>query len=112
MMIDFREANLELQREQVLSFRNVAGLQMRCKRGSLWLTEEGGREVVLKPGDCFTVGRGGITLVSGMQDGSLLSVKTSSPRPVLNDDPWTTRLTRGLGLVSLRKHLLGVLHGC
>ena len=111
-MIDFREANLELQREQILSFRNVAGLEMCCKRGSLWLTEEGGRDVVLKPGDCFTVGRGGITLVSGMKDGSSLSVKTSSPGPVLNDAPWTTRLARGLGLATLRKHLLVELQGC
>ena len=112
MMIDFREANLELQREQVLSFRDVAGLQMRCKRGSLWLTEEGGREVVLKPGDCFTVERGGITLVSGMKDGSSLSVKASTQPPVLHDEPWMTRLIHALGFASLRKHPAGELHGC
>src|ERR1700693_4326244 len=67
MMVDFKEANLELKRERMLSFRDVAGLELYCTRGALWLTQEGGGpDIVLTPGQCFTVERDGVTLISGL----------------------------------------------
>ena len=46
MMISFNEANLEVRREQVLSLRDAAGVRLRCTRGSLWLTQEGGGRIL------------------------------------------------------------------
>jgi hypothetical protein len=68
MMICFNKANLELRREQVISLRDAAGARLRCTRGSLWLTQDGGgRDIVLTPGECFTIERDGMTLVCALK---------------------------------------------
>lgn len=108
MMICFDEVNLEVRRKQVLSLRDAAGARLRCTRGSLWLTQEGGgQDIVLTPGECFTVERGGLTLVNALKDGSLLIA--SAPRPqVRNIGAW---MLRRMNFTTLRRHPLAELHG-
>jgi Protein of unknown function (DUF2917) len=110
MMIYFNEANLEVRREQVLSLRDAAGARLRCTRGSLWLTQEGGgQDIVLTPGECFTVEHDGLTLVSALEDGSAL-IAWAPTRHMRNIGAWILSWLR-MNLVTLRRHPVAELHG-
>lgn len=110
MMIYFNEANLEVRREQVLSLRDAAGARLRCTRGSLWLTQEGGgQDIVLAPGECFTVEHDGLTLVSALKDGSAL-IAWAPTRHMRNIGAWILSWLR-MNLVTLRRHPVAELHG-
>jgi len=112
MMMSFNEANLEVRRAQVLSLRDAAGVGLRCTRGSLWLTQEGGgQDIVLDPGECFTVERDGLTLVSALKDGSVL-IASAPVRQAANIGAWMLRWLRRMNLVTLRRHPAAELHGC
>ncbi len=112
MMISFNEASLEVRREQVLSLRDAAGIRLRCARGSLWLTQEGGgQDIVLAPGECFTVERNGLTLVNALKDGSVL-IASAPTRQVRNFGAWMPRWLDRMNLVTLRRHPVAELHGC
>jgi hypothetical protein len=111
MMMIFHEASLEVRRQQVLSLRDAAGASLRCTRGSLWLTHEGGgRDIVLAPGECFTVERNGLTLVSALKDGSVLIASAPARREV-TIGALTMRWLRGMNRVTLRRHPAAGLHG-
>lgn len=114
MMISFNEANLEVRREQVLSLRDAAGARLRCTRGSLWLTQEGGgQDIVLEPGECFTVERNGLTLVNALKDGSVLIASASAPtRQVRNIGAWMLCWLHRMNVMTLRRHPVAELHGC
>jgi quercetin dioxygenase-like cupin family protein len=113
MMVDFTEANLELSRERVLSFHDVAGVELYCTRGALWLTQEGGgTDVVLTPGEAFIVERDGVTLVSGLNDRNALVVTPRHRLAVRNTSAWIVRLLRKFRTVALRRHPAAQLHGC
>ena len=112
-MVDFKEANLELNRERMLSFRDVAGLELYCTRGALWLTQEGGGpDIVLTPGECFTVERDGVTLVSGLNDRNSFLATPRHRHAVRNASAWMLRLLRQFRTVTLRRHPAAQLHGC
>jgi hypothetical protein len=112
MMMSFNEANLEVRRKQVLSLRDAAGVRLRCTRGSLWLTQEGGgADIVLAPDECFTVERDGLTLVSALKDGSVL-IASAPVRHARNVGAWMLRWLRHMNLVTLRRHPAAELHGC
>lgn len=112
MMISFNEANLEVRREQVLSLRDAAGVRLRCTRGSLWLTQEGGgQDIVLEPGECFTVERDGLTLVSALKDGSVL-IASAPTRHMRNVGAWVLRWLHRMNVPMLRRHPVAELHGC
>jgi len=111
MMMTFNEANFEVRREQVLSLRDAAGARLRCTRGSLWLTQEGGgQDIVLAPGECFTIERDGLTLVSALKEGSVLIVSAPA-RNVRNFGVWMLRWLRRMNLAALRRHPVARLHG-
>jgi len=111
MMMYFNEANLEVRREQVLSLRGAAGVRLRCTRGSLWLTQEGGgQDIVLAPGECFTIERDGLTLVSALKEGSVL-IASAPSRQVRNIGAWMLCWLHRMNLVTLRRHPVAELHG-
>lgn len=111
MMISFNEASMEVRRKQVLLLRDAAGARLRCTRGSLWLTQDGGgQDIVLAPGDCFTVERDGLTLVSALKDGSVL-IASAPARHKRNFGAWMLRWLRRMNLVILRRHPVAELHG-
>lgn len=66
------EWTVELGRGEVLTL--PPGLVVRCRAGSLWLTEyHPGRDVLLRSGDVHTAGGRGPVLVSG-RCGAVLAV--------------------------------------
>src|SRR5450759_3337570 len=104
MMMTFNEANFEVRREQVLSLRDAAGTRLRCTRGSLWLTQDGGgQDIVLAPGECFTVERDGLTLVNALKDGSVL-IASAPTRPVRNIGAWMLCWLHRMNLLTPRRH--------
>ena len=112
MMISFNEANLEVRREQVLSLRDAAGARLRCTRGSLWVTQEGGGpDIVLTPGECFTIERDGLTLVCALKEGSVL-IASAPRRQVRNIGAWMLCWLHRMNLMTLRRHPVAELHGC
>ncbi len=113
MMVEFKEANLELNRDRILSFRDVAGLELYCTRGALWLTQEGGGpDIVLTPGESFTVERDGVTVVSGLNDRNSFLAIPRHRHAVRNASASMVRLLRKLRTVTLRSHPAAQLHGC
>ena len=112
MMISFNEVNLEVRREQVLSLRDAAGTRLRCTRGSLWLTQKGGgRDIVLTPGECFTIERDGLTLVCALKEGSVL-IASAPTRHVRNIGAWMLCWLHRMNSMTLRRHPVAELHGC
>src|SRR5450631_780563 len=112
MMISFDEANLEVRRQQVLSLRDASGVRLRCTRGSLWVTQEGGgQDIVLAPGECFTVERDGLTMVSALKEGSVL-IASAPTRHVDNIGARMRRWLRHMNLVTLRRHPAAELYRC
>jgi hypothetical protein len=110
MMISFNEANLEMRRLQVLSLRDAAGARLRCTRGSLWLTQGcGGKDIVLAPGECFTVERDGLTLVSALKDGSVL-IASAPKRHARNVGVGILRWLQRVNFATLRRHPAAELH--
>jgi hypothetical protein len=61
---------LHLLPRQQLRLRDSAGWVVECCRGTVWITQErDARDVMLRPGERFTLDRDGTTLVSGLSGG-------------------------------------------
>jgi ferric-dicitrate binding protein FerR (iron transport regulator) len=57
-----------MERFQGLALRDAGGSTVTCESGSVWLTMEGdSRDIVLAPGESFTVDRAGLTLLAAQQ---------------------------------------------
>jgi len=49
-------------------------VRIRCVTGLLWVTQEGDiRDIILKPGDEFTITRRGVALISSLRDSEFSS---------------------------------------
>ena len=58
-----------LQRRQTFRLRGRSGERIECRRGSVWITQDGDpRDVVLGPCEAFTLDRRGTAVVSALQD--------------------------------------------
>jgi hypothetical protein len=56
-----------------LMLDDALGASIRCTRGSLWITQHGDpRDVVLAPGERFTIDRGGVAVVTPLADSALV----------------------------------------
>ena len=54
----------DLAPDELVKLDGARGTTLRVTRGKLWITlENDTRDVVLEPGDVFTIDRGGLTLV-------------------------------------------------
>lgn len=72
---------------------DARGTAIRCGRGSLWITQHGDpRDVVLAPGESFTIDRGGLAVVTPLADSTL----EISPAPAAAGwaASWRRRLRR------------------
>lgn len=59
---------LELPRYGILRLRDAAGVALVCRRGLLWITQEGDdRDVVLSGGQSTRVEHDGVTLIEALQ---------------------------------------------
>ena len=72
MNIEIKSAALRLARGQVLRVRDGAGSTICAREGVVWLTEENSAsDVLLAAGQCFRLGKPGVTLVQAFDDASV-----------------------------------------
>ncbi|MGH2668811.1 MAG: DUF2917 domain-containing protein [Burkholderiales bacterium] len=72
MQIELFRGALRLARGQTLKVRDGAGSTLCAREGTVWITEENSpRDVVLKPGNCFRLGKPGLTIVQAFADASV-----------------------------------------
>ena len=63
---------IELPRGKYLRIREGAGSTVTARGGSVWITEQDNpRDVVLRPGQSFTLGRRGLALVEAFSNASI-----------------------------------------
>jgi hypothetical protein len=63
---------IDLHRGRLLRLRRAAGKTVTAHAGSVWITEEGRLDdVLLGPGESFTLGRRGLTLIEAIGDASI-----------------------------------------
>lgn len=63
---------IDLQRGKFLRVRQGAGSTVTAHAGSVWITEQDNpHDVVLRPGQSFTLARKGLALVEAFSDASI-----------------------------------------
>jgi hypothetical protein len=71
---------IELKRGNVLRLRGARGTTVTARWGAVWITEEESlRDVVLAPGESFTLVRPGLALIQAFGDASI-RVDDEQPR--------------------------------
>jgi hypothetical protein len=69
---------INLQRGRFLRLRQAAGGTVVTHTGSVWITEQDSeRDVVLSPGQKFTLSRPGLALVEAFSDASISFDRTA-----------------------------------
>ena len=70
-----------LARNQAVTLTDAKGSQVRCLRGGLWITQDRDqRDIVLAPGESFTIDRGGPAIVWALADSSVDMRPVERPR--------------------------------
>jgi len=68
-----------LKAREILPIDGGAGLEVRCLRGILWITQDGDREDrLIDSGESFVLNRPGLSLVTAMRGPALLIVQPGS----------------------------------
>ena len=63
------------RRAKYLPIENGAGLEVKCLRGTLWITQSGDPEdIIIDSGESFKLDRPGLSLVDALLDPALLVV--------------------------------------
>jgi hypothetical protein len=63
---------IDLHRGKLVRVREGAGSTVTAHAGTVWLTEQGSlRDVLLRPGESFTLSRPGLALVQAFSDASI-----------------------------------------
>jgi hypothetical protein len=61
------DLRIQLDRGRTLRLSDALGATVRVTRGELWMTQEGDpRDVVLGPGDTFSIDRGGLSVLQAL----------------------------------------------
>ena len=72
MKLELESGALRLARGQTLKVKDGAGSTICAREGTVWITEENSRkDVVLEPGNCYRLGKPGLTIVQAFADASL-----------------------------------------
>jgi hypothetical protein len=89
---------IDLERGKFLRVREGAGCTVTAHVGSLWITEQDNpRDVILRPGQSFTLRRRGLALVEAFSNASI-SLVTSGQRGRNKRDN-STRDTSAVALI-------------
>ena len=65
-----------LKAREILPIENGAGLEVKCLRGTLCITQSGDREdIIIDSGESFVLDRPGLSLVNALLEPALVSVK-------------------------------------
>lgn len=76
MKVDIGRATMELDRTQMIRLRGARGVRLTCRKGSLWITQEGvSRDDFLVPGRSQVVETEGTVVIEAM----VASVVTIDP---------------------------------
>ena len=71
---------IDLKRGRFLRVMDGAGSTVTALGGEVWITEQDSlRDVVLRPGQRFTLGRSGLALVEAFSDASISLVSKLQP---------------------------------
>lgn len=66
-------STIDLQRGKLLRVREGAGSTVTAHAGMVWITEQDSPcDVVLQPGESFTLGRPGLALVQAFSEASVV----------------------------------------
>jgi hypothetical protein len=83
---------LELRRCDIVRLRDAAGALLKCRRGSLWVTQEDDhRDIVLSAGHSLRLANDGVTLAEALEPATLMlegrwtEVDIHRPRPFTAD---------------------------
>jgi hypothetical protein len=69
---DLAMPTIDLYRGKLACVREGAGSTVTAHAGTVWLTEQDSlRDVLLQPGESFTLGRPGLALVQALSDASI-----------------------------------------
>ena len=72
------DLRIQLDRGRTLRVSDALGATVRVTRGELWMTQEDDpRDVVLGPGDTFSIDRGGLSVLQALSAATL----TIGPAP-------------------------------
>jgi hypothetical protein len=72
MKIELSTPTLALPRDGLIALRDAAGTRVTTLEGALWITQDSEQgDVILEPGQSFTVARPGLTLVMALTPASL-----------------------------------------
>ncbi len=72
MKLEIASGALRLARGQTLKMLDAAGSTICAREGTVWITEENSRkDVVLQPGNCYRLGKPGLTIVQAFADASV-----------------------------------------
>ena len=70
-----------LKAREILPIEDGAGLEVKCLRGTLWITQSGDREDrILDSGESFMLDRPGLSLVNALLDPALVIVQRGTVR--------------------------------
>ena len=73
---------VHLDTKESLPVRDGRGLEIRCIRGNLWITQAGdSRDVVLYAGESFTLDRRGLALITALLQPADVVVEATVERP-------------------------------
>ena len=65
-----------LKAREILPIEDGAGLEVKCLRGTLWITQSGDREDrILDSGEFFVLDRPGLSLVNALLDPALVIIQ-------------------------------------
>jgi hypothetical protein len=69
MKLEILSGALHIVRGQTLKLTDSVGSIICAREGTVWITEENSRrDVVLEAGNCFRIGKPGLTLVQAFAD--------------------------------------------
>jgi hypothetical protein len=72
MNIELDTSTLSLPRDGLVALHDAEGTRVTCISGALWITEDAREgDVILQPGEAFTIDRQGLTLIMGLSPASL-----------------------------------------
>ena len=99
MNIKFDRANVHLDADRFLKLEHSRGTQVKCTRGSLWITQDDDtRDYVLGPGQVLELEHGGDALVFALMDSDvMLASPQAEPSPLDRAGKFVVAGFEGLG---------------
>jgi Protein of unknown function (DUF2917) len=65
-----------LEAREILPIEDGAGLEVKCLRGALWITQSGDHEdIIIDDGESFVLDRQGLSLVNALLEPALVVVQ-------------------------------------